>query len=106
MSLPDCPLYPDEFDTVTNLYQVYDSLKVTLAEDYLPGQTSIVVAGDATAFPPTGIITLTEQQSDIGLRAVSFFYTGRTATGFTGLTLYPGFEDAAKPKRIRFKALK
>jgi PKD repeat protein len=100
MSIPSVPKYPDEFDGINNLYLVHDSLRVKLVEDYLPGQTSIVVSGDLTNFPPTGIITLTEQQSEIDKRAVSFYYSEKTGSGFSNLELLPGFVDVAKPKDV------
>ncbi|MHA2043252.1 MAG: hypothetical protein ACW99G_00575 [Candidatus Thorarchaeota archaeon] len=95
--------YPDALDTDENLYLVHDSLRMRLAEDYNPGDSFIVVEGDADVmakFPATGLITLTEQCSDIEDRAVSFFYTSRTTTTFDGLTLIPTMEDVPKPKRI------
>jgi len=96
-------VYPINFDNDANLYLVHDELRTRLVEDYNPGDTVIYV--DATSvfdrFPPTGIITLTEQCSDIGLRAISFEYTTKgTDWSFSGLTLLPGFTDVAKPKRI------
>lgn len=100
MTIPTASNYPDELDTDTNLYRVRDSLRVRLLEDYLPGDTSITIEGDATAFPPTGIITLTDQVSDIDERAVSFWYAAHTATGFSGLELLPGFTDVGKSKGV------
>lgn len=99
MTLP-VTLYPDQLDTTTTLFDPKDSLRVTLLEDYLPGQTIITVDGDVSDWSPDGIITLTEQRSDIDQRAVSFFYTARSGNEFSGLELYPGFEDVAKPKSI------
>lgn len=91
--------YPVSFDDDTNLFLVHDGLRFTLVEDYLPGDTSIVVNGDPTlSFPPTGIITLTEQCNVIDKRAISFTYSGLTKTGFTDLVLNSGFTDIAKPK--------
>lgn len=92
--------YPLEFDTNDNLYEVHDSLRVKLAEDYSPGDSSITIVGDSSKFPPTGIITLTEQISDIDERAISFSYSAKTDTEFTGLTLLSGFTDTYKPKNI------
>lgn len=96
-------LFPDAFDTNDNLYQVADSLRVKLAEDYNPGDTSITISGTeemVRRFSNSGIITLTEQCSDAELRAISFSYTSRTLTTFDGLTLLPGFTDSIKPKFI------
>jgi PKD repeat protein len=95
--------YPTTLDTNENLYQVADGLRVILAEDYNPGDTTITVEGDEEMmrrFTRTGLITLTEQCSDPELRAISFSYTARTLTTFEGLTLLSGFTDVAKPKRI------
>lgn len=96
--------YPTSFDDDTNLYLVHDSLKLRLVEDYEPGDTVIYVEpnDNFVKFPTTGLITLTEQCSDIEVRAISFSYTGKGTTdfSFTGLTLLDGFTDTAKPKRI------
>ena len=97
--------FPDEFDTDLNLFQVYDGMRLRLAEDYNPGDTSVVVEGDLlilSRFPPTGLITLTEQCSDVDERAISFHYTGVDfETGvISGLELLDGFPDVIKPKKI------
>ena len=96
-------LFPDAFDSNDNLFQVADALRVRLAEDYNPGDTSITVSGTEEMmrrFNNTGIITLTEQCSDADQRAISFSYTSRTLTTFDGLTLLSGFTDSIKPKFI------
>jgi PKD repeat protein len=108
MSLPTGGLYPKDFDTDTNLFVAHDALRVVLVESYTPGDTSIVVDGDATTllrFPDSGLITLTEQCSNIDDRAISFFYTskGTTTSGlstFEGLQILPGFTDVPKYKSI------
>jgi PKD repeat protein len=103
MTIPVSSVYPDNFDTDTNLYLVHDSLRITLIQDYNPGDTTITVDTTQPAFaifPPTGLITLTEQCSDIDLRAISFFYNSITSTGFAGLEILPGFVDVVKPKNI------
>lgn len=97
--------YPVSFDADDNLYHVNDSLRLTLADDYNPGDTRILVTGDLTTlarWPATGIITLTEQCSDIQYRAISFMYTGiNTTTGYiSGLVLMSEFTDVFKPKNI------
>jgi hypothetical protein len=95
--------YPTSIDTNQNLFQVHDSLRMQLIEDYNPGDTSITVFGDATImdqFDSTGIITLTEQCSDPELRAISFFYNSKTDTTFDGLEILPGFTDVIKPANI------
>jgi len=95
--------YPTTIDNDDNLYLVHDSLRVALAEDYSPGDTKITVVPDTaimSRFPQIGIITLTEQCSDIDQRAVSFFYSSTTASTFNGLQLLPNFIDVAKPKRV------
>lgn len=105
MTIPTAPLYPDSFDGDDNLYLVRDGLRVRLSEDYNPGDTSITVFGDVAVmakFPTTGIITLTEQCSEIDSRAISFYYSSfdlETGT-FDGLELLPEFTDSVKPKRI------
>lgn len=92
--------YPCNFDTDLNLFLVHNSLRVKLAEDYSPGDTSILVEGDTTNFPPTGIITLTDQCNDISTRGISFSYSSVTTTSFEGLVLLEGFTDVSKPKRL------
>jgi PKD repeat protein len=95
--------YPTSLDTDAELHLVHDSLRVKLAEDYNPGDVSLTVDDTAALakFPPTGIITLTEQCNfDVTLRAISFTYTGKSSTGFVGLELLPEFTDVAKPKRL------
>ena len=104
--IPTSSLYPSELDSNTNLFEVHDSLRLRLIEDYNPGDTSIKV--DVTDFliasriSPTGLITLTEQCSDIDKRAISFFYNTWDATAgiFSGLELLPTFTDVLKPKNI------
>lgn len=95
--------FPDSFDTNVNLYQVADSLRLVLAEDYNPGDTVITVYEDETVmrrFNNTGIITLTEQCSDPEVRALSFSYTSRTLTTFEGVQVLDGFTATIKPKNI------
>ena len=103
MTIPIASLYSDAIDSDQNLYQVHDSLRVRLASDYNPGETTIAVEGDSEImkrFPPSGLITLTEQCSEPDLRAISFHYSGRTLTSFTGLEIMSGFTDVVKPKKI------
>lgn len=94
--------YPNSFDDDSNLYLVHDSLRLRLSEDYNPGDTTISVDSDPLfdRFPEVGILTLTEQCSDIALRAISLKYTGKGTDTFTGLTLLDGFTDSVKSKRI------
>lgn len=95
--------YPTELDSVNNLYDVHDALRVKLSEDYNPGDTSITVIGDTetiSRFPTTGIITLTEQCSDYDERAISFYYGSKTETTFNDLELLSGFTDSFKSKNI------
>jgi len=105
MPIPESSNYPEAFDTEDNLYLVHDGLRIVLSDDYTPGDTSITVQDDddgtiMATFPDTGLITLTEQQSDIDERAISFYYSSKTDTTFDGLILLPGFDDVAKPKTI------
>lgn len=92
--------YPNAFDTANNLYTVYDSLKVTLAKDYNPGDGSIFVDGDLDKFPQSGIITLIDQCSEPNERAVSFKYKTKEKNYFTGLELTDDSKNYFKPKRI------
>jgi len=108
MAIPTASNYPVSFDNDTNLYVVHDALRMRLAKDYNPGDTSITVEGSSqimALFPPTGKITLTEQCSDVDKRAISFFYGSlqNDPNGeftFDDLEIFPGFEDVIKPKRI------
>lgn len=101
MVIPSTTNYPIALDNDTNLFLTHDSLRVELSDDYLIGETSITITdptGIMDKFPPTGIITLTDQCSDAELRAISFFYGSKTSTTFDELELMPGFIDADKPK--------
>lgn len=101
MTIPDGSLYPEVLDDAGSLYDVQDGLRVVLAEDYTPGDTSVTVTGDTELFPPTGLITLTEQCSDPVDRAVSFYYGSRTETTFDELELLDAFNDnVVKPKGL------
>jgi PKD repeat protein len=95
--------YPKSIDTNQNLYQVHDALRVVLAEDYNPGDTSISIIGDESMmrmFNSTGIITLTDQCNDPKLRGLSFSYGSRTLTTFDQLVVLDGFTDVSKPKLL------
>ncbi len=101
--IPTSSTYPDAFDGNRNLFLVHDGLRVVLSQDYNPGDKSILVYPNNAmlrAFPPSGIITLTEQCSDAPDRAISFFYNTVNLTGFQGLELLPGFTDSVKPQDI------
>ena len=103
MPIPTASNYPEELDSNDNLYLVHDALRVRLAEDYEPGDTSISIQGDEEViakFPPTGLITLTEQCSHIDERAISFYYGSRTESTFDDLILLTEFTDVSKPKII------
>lgn len=101
--IPNPSEYPNKFDTDDNLFLVHDSLRVRLLEDYNPGDKSILIEGEPeiiSRFPPTGIITLTEQCSDIDKRAISLYYSSKTSNSFDNLEILPEFEDVIKPKKI------
>jgi PKD repeat protein len=105
MTIPSGSNFPAAYDTDDNLFMVHDSLRLVLSEDYTPGDTSITMTGDADAiasFPPTGLITLTEQCSEPELRAISFYYGSRTITTFDELELLSGFQDVGKPKNYTY----
>lgn len=107
MTIPNPTNFPSAIDTENNLFLVHDSLRVRLSEDYSPGDTTIYVEGDSdilARFPDTGIITLTEQCSEIEKRALSFYYSSppRSAPySFGGLEILPEFSslDSTKPKK-------
>jgi hypothetical protein len=101
--IPKPTEFPSVIDTDDNLFLVHDSLRVRLLEDYNPGDTTIKIEGDEeviSKFPPTGIITLTEQCSEIDKRAISLYYSSRTAQSFDNLEILPEFENVIKPKKI------
>ena len=100
MTIPNSTNYPEQLDSDANLYLVRDALRMILAEDYQPGNATITVTGDPLVmekFPMSGIITLTEQCSDVSLRAISFFYGSRTKTTFDELEIITDF-NCVKPK--------
>jgi PKD repeat protein len=103
--IPTSSLYPDLLDSDTNLFAVHDSLRMKLIEDYNPGDTKITVSSDfltSSRMPESGLITLTEQCSDLDKRAISFFYNGwdETTGVISNLELLPTFVDVIKPKNI------
>ena len=108
MTIPVGSRYPDSLDADDNLFLAKDSLRVRLSEDYSPGDKSISVEGDIEilqSWPTIGLITLTEQCSDVDDRAISFFYNGLTINEdlsgtFENLELLSGFTDVVKSKTI------
>ena len=103
MTIPSSSNYPNVLDDNENLYEVHDSARVKLTEDYKPGDKSVTVTNDSLAlakFPISGLITLTEQCSEPDKRAISFFYSSREDNVFSGLEILPGFEDVIKSKKI------
>jgi PKD repeat protein len=105
MTVPTSSLYPSEYDGDENLFVVRDSLRMRLLDDYSPGDTSILVEGEEgmmDRFPSSGVITLTEQCSEIDLRAVSMYYSSRTSDSFDGLEVLEEFKNlnSFKPRRI------
>lgn len=107
MTIPASSSYPEKMDDDDNLFLVRDSLRMRLSEDYKKGDSTIYVEGEQIVmdkFPPTGIITLTEQCGDIDERALSFYYSSVTKTepySFGGLEVLPEFADmdSSKPRR-------
>lgn len=103
-NIPKPSSFPEAFDDDKNLFLVHDALRLRLLEDYRPGDTSILVEDDSTLmdrFPPTGLITLTEQCDDIDRRALSFYYNSKTSNSFDELELLEEFTrlDSVKPKK-------
>lgn len=107
MTIPQGSKFPQEFDNDENLYLVKDSLRLRLYEDYNPGDNFILVEGNLSVmekWPVTGLITLTEQCSDVDDRAISFYYNGfsinddNTAT-FQNIELLSNFNDIHKIKK-------
>ena len=107
MSIPDAikVKYPEAIDNDTNLFLVKDSLRLPLLNTYKPKDTKIVVSATETEmalFPPSGIITLTEQCSDPNERAISFFYESKNdaTQTFQNVKLLDGFPDVEKLAKI------
>lgn len=103
--IPRSTYYPESIDTDQNLFVVHDALRMVLAEDYNPGDTSIRLDGDPNVlinWPQNGFITLTDQCNDLENRATSFYYSSVDIVNFTisGLEILPGFNDIVKPKRL------
>lgn len=94
--------FPSAYDDDNNLFVVHDSLKLTLARDYNPGDDRIFVYEDEliNKFPPTGTITLTDQVSDSKERSISFLYGFHDKTSFRKLELLPPYNDIFKPKGL------
>ena len=104
MSIPQIT-YPEIIDTDTNLYLVKDSLVLTLSKDYNIGDTIIVSNGTSdqmSLFPPSGIITLTDQCAELDARAISFYYSSKDDTTgiFSGIELLSGFPNVNKLAKI------
>jgi PKD repeat protein len=89
--------YPDALDAHDNLHLVHDLLLVHLSSDYNPGDTSIKVSGDTSGFPPSGILTMTEQSGDPSERAVTFSYSAVGVGEFTGIEVLDISPNVFKP---------
>lgn len=105
MALPTSSNFPDSFDSDDNLFAVQDGLRLRLIEDYEAGDSTIQTEGDPfiiAAMPPKGIITLTEQCSDLDKRAISFYYEtfDPLTVVFSDLSILDGFTDVTKLKRV------
>lgn len=108
--------YPEKFDNNQNLYLVHDYLRLKLASDYTPGDTTIYVTGSKSvmsAFPNAaqggGVITLTDQCDDVLNRSISFKYSSRTTNDmldltnpweFNGIKILDNFNNVKKYKDI------
>jgi PKD repeat protein len=104
MALPTVA-YPAASDSNLTLYSVKDTLSLSLAKDYMPGDSVIYVEQNQAImdlFPNVGIITLTEQCSEPELRAVSFYYDTKDTTNFSfsNLTILPETPDSEKRSGI------
>ena len=93
--------YPEKLDTDTNLFLVKDSLRLALLNDYNPNDKIIYANAtpeDMALFPDSGIITLTEQCSDLEERAISFYYGSKDNNNqtFSNLQLLDNFPDVKK----------
>jgi PKD repeat protein len=100
MAIPQGSFYPRNFDSEVNLYTVQDSLQVSLAQDYRPGDTVVWVDGDISGFPPSGIITLIDQCSDPKERSVALYYGGKSKDSFLGVEPTPDTIMSFKPRKL------
>ena len=96
--------YPDNFDGDDNQFLLHDSIRFRLVNDYNPGDTSITLAGATDAFtilPANGIVTLTDQCSDLDSRAISFrYHKDATTSMLIWVELMDGFPDVAKSQQV------
>lgn len=95
--------FPEQIDNDENLYLVHDKLRLSLLDDYNPGDSIVYVEENDdifSKFPSIGVITLTEQCSDTEKRAINLTYTGKGDFSFTGCEIMDGFIDSFKAKRI------
>lgn len=100
--------YPTNIDDDQNLFTLHDSLRLTLSEDYHPGDTILYVEGDLDVylkFPTIGYITLTEQCSDPEFRAISLSYSSKsiisdTLYSFDGIEILSNSQSVEKSKKI------
>lgn len=105
MTIPTASNFPGALDDNENLFWVHDALRLRLVEDYAVGDSTLQVQGNSIVvaiIPPTGIITLTDQCSDLDKRAISFHYGSFNSATlvFSDIDLLEEFEDVPKPKRI------
>src|SRR5208283_3530979 len=97
--------YPNNIDSNQNLFTLHDSLRLTLAEDYNPGDVVLYTTGDPNVFanfPQIGYITLTDQCNDAEFKAISFSYSSTTLVSSTSFTfndiqVLPNSSNIAKP---------
>ena len=97
--------YPQTLDSDTNLFLVKDSLRLGLLKDYNPNDKIIyanATPDEMALFPESGIITLTEQCSELNERAISFFYNSKDniAQTFSDIKLLDGFPDVQKLAKV------
>lgn len=92
--------FPNYFDSPEDLYTVHDSLSLPLSKDWKPDDPTVFVEGDVTVFPPRGIITLVDQCSEYGERAVSLSYKSRGNGAFFGCTPTDDTKIALKQKKL------
>lgn len=107
MSIPEQVkiTYPQTLDSETNLFLVKDSLRLPLLIDYNPKDPAIyanATIDEMALFPPSGIITLTEQCSDLDERAISFYYASKNDNdqSFNNIQLLDGFPDVKKIAKV------
>jgi len=92
--------FPLQLDDEKTLFSAYDSLNVSLAEDYHPGDKKIIASENIDKFPISGFITLVDQCSEPKKRFINFYYDKKTDTEFLDIQVLTDSVDSFKPKKV------